>query len=426
MFSDCDLHGRPARFVAVLSTTVVLAAAAAAFGSDLSVRECGAVGDGKTDDTAAFRKALPGGGGLVRVPAGVYLIGPEPLDLPENTSLRGDGRATILRPAKGTGELLRFAHGVQVRDLSIDGSGVKSGSVGDGLLVVRNANGCLIDSVAVRDCDRAAVMTDHGHDLVIRNCDFRNVGLGISLQFSNRIRVLGNTVVQARVHGIQFWGNWRWDSIQSEDLLFAHNYVKDGGGGPIWGAGARRVVMTGNIVDGANDVGLDLEWCEDSVITGNTVRRCRNAGISLFYACKRVSITGNTVVNDAVPPEDEQARIKAVRDSDLPEAEKARRLPWYVRSGIWLTPTNREEFKGDKGHEQVAIVGNTILSASDGWPRRDMWIGSEVKNVRVEGNALSGSGIFYGGHHKVYPQALTPVEQPVVFRNRPTPDKPRF
>lgn len=415
-------------FSGAMAVVAMVAAGAQcrAYAAGVSVREFGAVGDGETDDTAAFRKALAEGAGCVRVPAGVYLVGPEPLDLPENTSLRGDGRGTVLKPAAGTGELLRLANGTQVRDVSIDGRGVQSGSVADGLLVVRRSEGCLIESVAVRDCDRACVMTDHGHDLVVRNCDFRNVGLGISLQFSNRVKVLGNSVVNARVHGIQFWGNWRWESIQSEDLLFAHNYVKDGGGGPIWGAGARRVVMTGNIVDGARDVGLDLEWCEDSVITGNTVRRCRNAGISLFYACKRVSITGNTVVNDAVPTEEEQAKIVAVRDGDLPEAEEVRRLPWYVRSGIWLTPPNREEFKGDGGHEQITIVGNTVHSAADGWPRRDVWIGSEAKNVRIEGNALSGSGILYGGHHKVYPQALVPVEQPAVLDAKPTADAPRF
>jgi len=78
-------------------------------------------------------------------------------------------------------------------------------------------------------------------------------------------------------------------------------------GSCIWGTGAKRVVMNGNIADGAADVALDLEWCDDSVITGNTVRNFRNAGISLFYSCERIAITGNTVLNDWVPAKEEQA-----------------------------------------------------------------------------------------------------------------------
>jgi hypothetical protein len=70
---------------------------------------------------------------------------------------------------------------------------------------------------------------------------------------------LNNTVINARVHGIQFWGNWKFESKMMHDLLIANNYVKNGGGGAIWGTGATRVILTGNIVDGAHDVGLDLE-----------------------------------------------------------------------------------------------------------------------------------------------------------------------
>ena len=56
----------------------------------IDVRKAGAVGDGKTKDTAAFQKAIDNcaasGGGEVRVPAGEYLIGS--IALKSNTTLR--------------------------------------------------------------------------------------------------------------------------------------------------------------------------------------------------------------------------------------------------------------------------------------------------------------------------------------------------
>ena len=400
-------------------------------GLPYNVINFGAKGDGKTNDTAAFEKALAGGGSIY-IPAGTYLLGPERLNIPKNLVIRGDGRATVLKPVKGTAELFTLNSGAQMRNLSIDGRDVKKGSVSNGLIVVRRADDCLIDSVYVKDCDRAAVMTDHANDLIIQNCDFRKVGLGISLIFSNRVKVLNNTVVDARVHGIQFWGSKgsgkgkEHEKILSEDLIFANNYVKNGGGGAIWGAGGRRVIMNNNIVDGCRDVGLDPEFCEDVVISGNTARNCYNAGISLFFTCKRVTITGNTVYNNATPNPKQKAAIFTMIQGKLSKEEM--KLPWYVRSGIWLVPPNREKMATDTGHEDITIVGNTIYTTDkDKIPRRDIWIGAEVKNVRIEANTLSGHGIYYGGHHRVNPQNLIKLKkQPLIINNMPTPDKPKF
>ena len=60
-----------------------------------------------------------------------------------------------------------------------------------------------------------------------------------------------------RRHGIQFWGNWEWKNKAMTDIVLIGNYVKNGGGGAIWGTGATRVVMANNVVDGAYDIGLD-------------------------------------------------------------------------------------------------------------------------------------------------------------------------
>ena len=59
----------------------------------LNVRDLGAVGDGKTKDTAALQKALDQGGTVV-VPPGTYLSGT--LYLHDDTELRLETGATLL------------------------------------------------------------------------------------------------------------------------------------------------------------------------------------------------------------------------------------------------------------------------------------------------------------------------------------------
>jgi parallel beta-helix repeat protein len=377
--------------LACLSTLLLLLAPPAAPGTGpVSVRDFGARGDGKTNDTAAFQKALALGRRTVTVPAGVYLLGPKPLIFAPHVRLTGDGSASVLRVAKGTGVLLQLGEGSEVSRLAVEGSaGGAGGSAEPGLVQLgREACFASVERVAFRTCRRVCIATANANDLTIRDCDFRDIQQAVSLSFSRRVRVLNNTVVNAKLHGLQFWGNWKWEMKDSEDLLFQGNLVKDGGGGGIWGAGARRVILSGNTVDGATDVGLDLEWCDDSVIAGNTVRNAVNGGISLFFACKGVAITSNTVRNDA--------------------AIDGAKAAWWVRSGIWLTYPNRETYKDDRGHRDVTIVGNTIVCA-DG-DRHAIFIGSESDNIAIHGNVLRGGDSPVGG---------SVVEQPLLLRSRP-------
>ena len=400
-------------------------------GLPYNVIDFGAKGDAKTNDTAAFEKALAGGGSIY-IPAGTYLLGPQRLTVPENLVIRGDGRATILKPVKGTGVLFDLKSGAQIRDLAIDGKNVKKGSYNDGLIWTHRTVGCVIDSIYVKDCKRVCVKTANANDILIQNCDFRNVFVGIGLTFSNRVKVLGNTVVNATGQAIQAWGSIgsgkgkEHERIGSEDLIFANNYIKNGGGVFIMPAGCRRVIIANNIGDGCRDVGFDPEHCEDVVISGNIARNAYNAGIAMFYTCKRVSITGNTIYNNSMPKDKEKSAIFTMAQRKLSKEEM--KLPWYVRSGIWLVPPNREKMATDTGHEDVSIVGNTIYTVGDdGIPRRDIWIGAEVKNVRIEANTLSGKGIYYGGHHMVHPQTLKKLgKQPLIIDNMPTPDKAKF
>jgi polygalacturonase len=87
------------RQVAIVAMSAALACAAstrAAAAAPLDVTQCGATGDGKTNDTAAFEKALASGAKDVYIPPGTYNLGPGVVTVPGDTYLHGAGTATVI------------------------------------------------------------------------------------------------------------------------------------------------------------------------------------------------------------------------------------------------------------------------------------------------------------------------------------------
>lgn len=175
----------------------VLCVSQSLFSQDLNVRSHGAAGDGKGDDTAAFRAAIAEaakqGGGTVLVPAGSYLI-TDSLNLPDGVALRGAGRGAsrLLAPPASGFDLLAVnaADAVTIADLSLveesprDAKGRGNGiAINDGakFLLVENVNitGFLsgfsigraekreVASVTLRNC-RVERSRQYGFDLA--NC----------------------------------------------------------------------------------------------------------------------------------------------------------------------------------------------------------------------------------------------------------------
>ncbi|WP_433609672.1 glycoside hydrolase family 55 protein [Dactylosporangium sp. CA-139114] len=115
------------------------------------VREMGATGDGKTDDTEKLQKAIDAAqptGGVVYLPPGVYLTGR--LTLHSRVHLRGAGDATVIRLRPGAGTAILESAGFErltgsgdadgisnfsVRDLVLDGNKAQNQSGGFGLRI---------------------------------------------------------------------------------------------------------------------------------------------------------------------------------------------------------------------------------------------------------------------------------------------------
>jgi len=140
-----------------------------ALAGELSVRDFGAVGDGKTVETAAIQKALDtaasSGGGEVVIPAGHYLTGS--LELKSHTTLRLDAGAVVLGSKKAEDYPIVQARweGIETNchralisaehaeDISVIGAGVIEGNAEVGRL--RNPRGPTV--VEFMDCGNVRI-----------------------------------------------------------------------------------------------------------------------------------------------------------------------------------------------------------------------------------------------------------------------------
>ena len=114
---------------------------------------------------------------------------------------------------------LRRTSTVRIENLHVDGRGAKSAGVDQRLFVLgETAQRGVFDSVSFAGCDRACIDIDHAHDLAVRDSEFHDVGLAVSLVFSHCARVTGNRIVNARLHGIQ-WGHWKCERKDCKDLV---------------------------------------------------------------------------------------------------------------------------------------------------------------------------------------------------------------
>jgi len=102
------------------------------------VKNYGAAGDGVTPDTKAIQAAInaasAAGGGIVEIPAGIYLCGP--LQLASQINLRVDKGATLrMLPLKqypgGIKDPKTFISGEKLHDIAISGSGTIDGQGAD-------------------------------------------------------------------------------------------------------------------------------------------------------------------------------------------------------------------------------------------------------------------------------------------------------
>ena len=163
--------------------------------ADQDVRKHGATGDGTTLDSAAFQAAIDaaraGGGGVVRVPPGKYLVAH--VELKSNVTLHLDNGATLLGSTNYNHYPRKVHDAVLVANstehIGIEGEGEIDGQV-TGNLTSREA-----DLLETRNQRTDLIRISKSRDVTVRGVALRNCDIWtVVFQYCERVRIDGITI----------------------------------------------------------------------------------------------------------------------------------------------------------------------------------------------------------------------------------------
>jgi|GEM_PF-2266632 len=295
-------------------------------GASANVLDFGAVGDGTTNDSAAIQAAINSGASQIVYPKGTFLA--TNLTLVSDQRHIGEG-ATLLKPVDG----FNLFSGVSVAEVEFNGLRFQSTDIDAHCISLQGtlspASCC--EDIKVLNCSvyggiqlfatyqpagtSYSTITDAmlaKNILVADNrCTGTNAaktsgGIGAIAFYYAKDWIAQGNYVESFQHGITWWGG---DATPNTgDGLLANtrkcyngvingNISRNMGGGGIWGAMGRQMAISGNTVRDCADVGIDLEGCLDSIVSGNYVQDCNNGCLVTYNLMYGVVFSGNECVS---------------------------------------------------------------------------------------------------------------------------------
>ncbi len=255
--------------------------------TDQNVRQFGAIGDGKADDTAAIQKAVDSGIGVIRLPKGVYRI-TQPivieLDRVGYTSISGEGVARIVMA--GPGPALKF---VGTHFKSADPAGFAKN-------VWERQRMPLVDALAIDgDHPEAVGIEATGTmELNLTRLHIRGTLHCIHLIGSNRNLLISDChLYENRGVGI-FYDDV---SLHQSNIVGCHISYNDGGGIVSRAGNVRNIHITG--------CDLESNMSPQTPPTANVLIDCTNGA----EGTGEVAITGCTIQHNNDSPDSANIRI---------------------------------------------------------------------------------------------------------------------
>ena len=362
----------------VLSVILTCAMVSTATAESKSVRDFGAFGDGRSDDTAAIQKAVDSGVGSIFFERGEYRLSHTievDLDKTGFTSLIADGTAKVTMAGTGPAFHFRGTHEGSadpgafkpnvwdhqrmplVRGLEIVGANPEADGVEfTGVMQLT------LTEVNIRDCRHAVHLTQRNRNIIVANCHlYHNRGCGVFYDHVNlhQSNIVGSHISYNGGGGVVMRGG-EVRNVQIGTCDIESNMVPDG-------PPAANVLIdsTGGSTDEVAIVGCTLQHNSKSAgsaniwvigggvtslkndtptqeghiaITGNAMSDVK-VNIHLDHA-RGVSITGNTFwegFEHDLLIEDSQCIVVGPNDFD--------RNPRYVVNGNWAKDLNGLTFR---------------------------------------------------------------------------------
>lgn len=371
----------------------------------VSVTAHGAVGDGRTDDTAALTRALNSGAATVTIPKGQYLLSAPVVVTGRNLTVQGQPGAELVasptfQGVAGSQRGLLWLRGVQnvsVRTLGIDGRRgalpVPGGVFIDGVLV-SDSTGVTLSGLQVENAVTDAIAVLDSGDLTIENNVLEGMGRhGVWTRNVTGQRHLGNTITglgnrtqaDADHNGIGIL------ATLGADFTATGNTIRQMSDTGTKTEGVSRVLYRGNTVENFGKDGIkampyppavsvvtDVRF-EDNRLSGLHSWRPDGSGYLLMQSVVRGVITGNTVLGSAGqgdPREEDAVRVNTYGASPPSTG--------IVIEGNTLRDTRR----GLRVLSTGAVVRNNTVTGAAPWARSGVIVGSP--GVQVLNNTVSG------------------------------------
>lgn len=276
----------------------------------------GALGDGLTDDTAAFARVVAAATavqGTVKIPAGTYLT--TIFVTRGGITIQGAGEhATSVKAPKATTATRVVAvansDGTTIKDLTIDGNNAERSNEKpiEYALLLYQSNDCVVENIRVINAEVIGIGFSASKRTKLFKCDVNGSGWQNITTLNNKTGGCeGSVISNCRST------NPGYDCIQVTNVgavTVTNCYLA---GSPFAGiyvaTGARNVLLRSNTITKCHS-GIDMSWgtaggstpgpdnSEGNVIIGNRVTLCEGGGIST--ASNGTVITENTVLDTGV------------------------------------------------------------------------------------------------------------------------------
>lgn len=254
------------------------------FGDRNNVKAFGAVGDGVTDDTAAFEAASIASG-TVYVPEGTYIL--ESANVTSNTTLVGAGRGATILKLKSSAVTKRILTLDTVNNVTLTGFDVDASAVSDAVALWVDTS----TKVRIQDVGSSGA-GNNIHTYLVGACD----GVQITSMFAENYAYGVLTEPSSTTANISVTGS-SFKDIQGDGVEINCPTGT-----------AKNWTITGNTFDnignnsgsrgfGVGAAGGAGNYVEAVSIVGNTFYRCDYQGVHIEGGCRNFTIEGNTILD---------------------------------------------------------------------------------------------------------------------------------